>query len=286
MGVRTLNKYLLANCTIKKKHLSTFKDTVFAVDTSIYMYKFLGNFQDGDQRLETGFHQMCQMFIKYGIKPIFVFDGKPPTEKKQVILERTADKLRAETEYNQLVQKQSTSEQLNALRRRFIRIKDAEIQSVKDIISGYGIEYQEAVGEADTLCAQLIRSNRAFGCLSNDMDMFAYGCPHIMRELDMERSTVMYYNMRVILRELDISAKLFREAIILSGTDYNSENETPLAESMWLAREYQEYVKYIQKMAYNRNNLTLGCYAWLEKNTRYIKDYDKLVRIYSIFRNS
>ena len=314
MGVRALNKYLLEHCpSIKKKHLSTFRGTIFAIDTSIYLYKFLGNFHNGDTRLEQGFHEMCKMFIKYDIKPIFVFDGKPPPEKRQVIMDRMADKLRAETEYNQLIQKRSMStstdvnsvidmglcldsdlqKQLDALKRRFIRIKDEEIQSVKDIISGYqteghNIEYQEADGEADTLCAQLIRDGRAFGCLSNDMDMFAYGCPHIMRELDTDRSTVMYYNTKIMLRELDLSLTLFRQAIILSGTDYNVDNETPLYESIRLAREYQEYLVVKKQVPYNKNNTdkTLGFYVWLTKNTKYVKDYARLMRVYNVYNSA
>ena len=302
MGVRALNRYLLEHCSsIKKKHLSTFRGTVFAIDTSIYLYKFLGNFQDGDTRLEQGFRKMCNMFIQFGIKPIFVFDGKPPPEKHQVILDRIADKVLAETEYNQLIQKQSTSdsdpasesecERLNKLRRRFIRVTDEEIQSVKDIINeyksnGYNIEYQEADGEADTLCAQLINTGKAFGCLSNDMDMFAYGCMHIMRELDMERSTVIYYNLKIILRELKLQLGLFKSAIILSGTDYNTTNGIPLYESFNLALQYQLYFIGNQPGAYNHlqpYSRTLMFYPWVMRETQYIKDYAKLMRVHSMF---
>lgn len=288
MGIRSLNRYLIDKCSksaVKKKHLSTFCDTIMVIDTSIYMYKFLGEFNRGETRLYDGIHKMCQTLQMYKITPIFVFDGPPPPEKQQVILGRTTDKQNAEKEYNQYVQSTSdpNPEIMNNMKKQFIRIKDEEIKTVKTIINSYNIEYKEATGEADTLCAQIIRTEQAWGCLSNDMDMFAYGCPHILRELDLDTNTVMYYNVRIILREMDISMKLFRQVIILSGTDYNPTNDTPLYESMRLVREYQKYVIDIQNCPYDKHNQILPFYSWILKHTSYIKDYDKLIHTYRMF---
>ena len=145
------------------------------------------------------------------------------------------------------------------------------------------MEYRAAEAEADTVCAQLMRDGKAWGCMSNDMDMFAYGCLYILRDLNVDTHTVIYYNMKLILRELKLSMKLFREVVILSGTDYNPTNDTPLHESMRLARRYQEYVVHVQGCPYDKNNPTLSFYAWVEKNTWYIADSARLIRIYKMF---
>ena len=45
---------------------------------------------------------MLSVFRYYNICPIFVFDGKPPPEKKELLLKRREDKIEAESEYNTL----------------------------------------------------------------------------------------------------------------------------------------------------------------------------------------
>ena len=45
---------------------------------------------------------MLTVFRYYNIIPIFVFDGKPPPEKKDLLQKRKEDKQDAEEEYNKL----------------------------------------------------------------------------------------------------------------------------------------------------------------------------------------
>ena len=58
-----------------------------AVDISIYMYKFSYN----DTLLEN-MYLMLSIFKHYNVVPIFVFDGKPPTAKKELLIKRKNDK--------------------------------------------------------------------------------------------------------------------------------------------------------------------------------------------------
>ena len=69
---------------------------------------------------------------------------------------------------------------LAKLAKKFIRIKNHEIRDIKMLFSSYGISYIEAIGEADRWCAKLVSSGRAYACVSEDMDMFAYGCPFVL----------------------------------------------------------------------------------------------------------
>jgi len=47
----------------------------------------------------------------------------------------------------------------------------------------YGVSYIDADGEADQLCASLVLKNKVYACLSEDMDLFVYGCPRVLRYL-------------------------------------------------------------------------------------------------------
>ena len=86
-----------------------------------------------------------------------------------------------------------------------------------------GVSYVEANGEADELCAYCVIKNLAYACLSDDMDLFIYGCPRIMRYFSMMNQSVVYYELERILESLKIPQDVFINMSILSGTDYNEQ---------------------------------------------------------------
>ena len=47
-----------------------------------------------------------------------------------------------------------------------------------------GIAYYESEGESDYVCAKMVKQKIAFACMSEDMDMFVYGCPKVLRYLE------------------------------------------------------------------------------------------------------
>ena len=100
MGIRYLNKYLRDNFdSIKQVHLSDLRNRTIAVDVSIYLYKFLAE----DALLEN-IYLMISIFRKYNIKPIFIFDGKPPEQKRETLQERKQIRKEAFKEFKSLKQ--------------------------------------------------------------------------------------------------------------------------------------------------------------------------------------
>ena len=107
MGIRNLNRYLMQKCStnaISAKHLSFLQGTTVTIDTSIYLYKYLGEFERGPNRLADRFTQLIDVFKIYNITPIFIFDGPPPPEKMDVLVQRSIQKNKAELKYNQILQ--------------------------------------------------------------------------------------------------------------------------------------------------------------------------------------
>ena len=228
MGIPNLNKFLLNNCSaqaISKKHLSCFSGKKVVIDTSIYLYKF-----SGSNALMENMYLLISIFRYYNITPIFVFDGKPPDEKKDLLKQRHLDKQIAESKYNELKLKYETDPddkneiaiELDKLKKQFIRIKKESIVAVKSLMDACGVQHCDAPGEADQLCARMVISKQAWACMSDDMDMFVYGCTRVMRHISLLNHTVVFYNTNGILRELKIHMKDFRDIMIMSGTDYNS----------------------------------------------------------------
>jgi hypothetical protein len=309
MGIKKLNRFLLDNCSkhaIKKTHFKFYKGRTMVVDTSIYLYKF-----QSENRLLERMDEMVKMFKRYQIVPIFVFDGKPPPEKHDLIMKRFLLKKEAENKYymvkNDMLEREESQQlsaqaktdsmnELEQLKKQFIKINETHIHKVKQLLDAHGTPYIDAPEEADQLCAYLVKTNVAWACISDDMDMLVYGCLRVFRFLDITKHSAVYYDMRMILRDLSMSMELFREIMVLSGTDYNIHDETSLLDT------FQWLYKYKKASARNeparnalvrngsvRNESTRNesnkttFYEWLSENTTYIKNYEKLIKIYHLF---
>lgn len=276
MGIKNLNKYLLEKCSenaIKQKHMSIFSGKTIVIDTSIYLYKFAE-----DKALIENMYYMIAVFRHHKITPIFVFDGKPPKEKEELLQKRKMDKKIAEEKYqvlkNKLLQSPDIHSELTIemekLRKQFIRIHSYDIKEVKTLMDLYGVEYVVAEGEADKVCARMVIDKQVWACMSDDMDMFVYGCTRIMRNMNLLQHTVVYYNLDNILRELQLPLHDFREIMILSGTDYNLHQKVTLHKSLQYYKEYKQ-----------NKNLNHTFYEWLSKN--HIKNAETLYEIYNMF---
>ena len=287
MGIKHLNRFLLDNCnkkSITKIHLSKLSGRTLVIDVSIYLYKFLS-----ENALLENMYLFISILKKYDITPIFIFDGKPPPEKKQLLIKRLVDKIDAEKKYLNMKEELliETSEEkkeekileMELLKKQFIRIKDDDLCKVKQLFDAYGVSYFVAPSEADQLCGYLNNTQQVWGCVSDDMDMFLYGCNYIIRHISLLNHTAVLYDRKKILSDLNMSSQLFNEIMILSGTDYNINNDTSLNETI---KWYYEYMKYIEKEVSNKQPYSF--YVWLMKNTKYIKNYNSLLRTYQLFQ--
>ena len=99
MGIKHLIRFLReeAKDSIKFISLSEITGKKIAVDISIYMYKYAS-----DGTLIENIYLMLSIFRYYNIVPIFIFDGKPPNEKKKLLIKRRENKKEALEEYNKL----------------------------------------------------------------------------------------------------------------------------------------------------------------------------------------
>jgi len=283
MGIRHLNRFLKDNASssIKLCNLSELSGKKIAVDISIYMYRFASN-----NTLIENIYLMLSVFRHYNIIPIFIFDGKPPSEKHELLKKRKEDKREAENEYNKLKNtleinkdmddsdKQEIIYNMDILKKKFVSINKNDIENVKMLIRSYGATYYDAPGEADELCAMLNIKNKVWASLSEDMDMFVYGCPRVIRYFSLLNHTAIVYDVKGILNNLGISQKELREICVLSGTDYNLECDDT-------KNSLNNTLKIFKK--YHKSKSKVGFYEWLNKDNNFIKDYDLLLKTYNMF---
>ena len=315
MGIQHLNAYFRKNATIKSIHKISLDDLngkKVVIDASIYLYRFMT-----EGALLENFYSMLSVFQHNNITPIFVFDGAAPPEKSQLLEKRCEDKNLAEQEYNKLKDElASTSYDDNKygelccdmilLKKQFIRIRRSDVAMVKRLITAFGVSYIEAEGEADALCAKLVIKKQAFACLSEDMDLFIYGCPRVLRYLSLMNETAIIYYLDNILVDLAVTFKEFKEICIISGTDYSHKTETQKTKKTEKTEkikktEKTEKTEKIKKTETNRpinlfttfeyfkqykddnNEKGINFYEWLEANTDYIANIYQLYSIFNLF---
>ena len=280
MGIKLLNKYFKNECprAIKQKTFWELRGKKIVIDTSIYMYRFAG-----DESLIDGMYQLIMVLLYYNIIPVFVFDGKPPAEKKALLEKRREDKYKAEEKYNLLMEKIETTDyienieeiysELDSLKKKSIRLTTEDIEDVKNLIKLCGVTYLEAEGEADELCAKLVIKKRVWACMSDDMDMFVYGCPRVLRYISVLNETAILYDTKEILRTLKMTQNELREICILSGTDYNL-LECNKCNLYTIIHYFNKYKKSLKDISF---------YTWLENNTNYNFDACKAHSIFCMF---
>jgi hypothetical protein len=281
MGIRYLNKYLIDNCSkasIKQLHLSKLKNKTIMIDTSIYLYKFIG-----DGLLAENLYILISTFKKYHINPLFVFDGTPPQEKWNTIETRNKEKDEAESIYDELTKKLSEFQyneeerrkimsQMNTIKKQCIRIKRQHIIFAKQLMDALCVKYIDAMGEADEICAKFCKSNIAYGCLSDDMDMFTYGCSNILRNLNLLKEEVTLYNYESIVFELCLTPDIFTLLLIISTNDYNDDNDNDFNKSLKWYNEYKQ-----------SKNTHIPFKKWLVENGR-LDDIDSINQTERIYK--
>ena len=325
MGIRALNKFLQAKCksSIKSIPLSELSGKKIAVDISIYLYKYIS-----ENALLENLYLMISIFRKHNIIPIFIFDGKPPVEKNETIALRKNNKKNAREEYyrlkllmenikanadtetdtdtptatatefepnnnnnNNYHRINDISQTMEQLKKKFISIKYDDIQCVKLLFQAYGMTYFEAPGEADILCAKLVTNNIVYACLSEDTDMFVYGCSRVLRYLSLSLSNVVMYDLDNILKTLDMSMNNFKKMCILYGCDYSHEliDEPSIgcdAQTITTRAVNSIFNAFNLFKRYRETNETESCefYEWIIRESTHSKYYiDEVTKSLKLF---
>lgn len=235
MGIRNLNRFIQQRCpdTSTRIHLRDLSGKRIAVDTSIYMYRY-----SGEGALLENMYLMASVFRHYNIHAVFIFDGPPPPQKTEIIELRRKKKDLAKKQYDALVsilkeKKHATTasvetteiddieDTMRELKKQFIRLRDCDIANVKELLVSFGFATIDAEGEADVLCAKLSLKKRVDACLSDDTDMFVYGCPVVLRHISLLNHSVVSYDTREILKKLSLTQQEFKMMCVVCGTDYS-----------------------------------------------------------------
>lgn len=201
MGITKLADLIRSGApgAISHKDISDYTGKVIALDTSIVMNQFRAATPSLSPL--TGLFFRTLTFLEHDIKPVFVFDGKPPREKTAVLEKR------AEAAGWSSPSCTGTASSLT---------KDC-LQLLKLL----GVPVIQAPGDAEARCAHLVREGTVDAVASEDMDTLPFGANILIRQLNAKKdSEVIEYSLPKLLEKLQISHKEFVDLCILLGCDY------------------------------------------------------------------
>lgn len=214
------------------------------IDISIYLYKF----EQSTEGLLHHLNKLLNCFEQNKIRGYFIFDGKPPIEKKNLIRKRCWERKQARQAYEALSNDHTANpEELNRLRLQQTRVSQEKITQAKDLIKNHAANafYYEAPEEADEICVLFVRTGLAYACMSDDMDMFLFGCPRVIRCYQLATQYFLFYDTNLIFKKLNITLQDLQQICLLTGeSDYQYEAYQESSPSISLETAFEYHTEY------------------------------------------
>jgi len=226
----------------KEIQLKDLKGQIIAIDAYNALYQFLTTIRQVDgtplqdskgnitSHLSGLFYRNINLLLE-GIKPVYVFDGKPPELKRKENEKRNELKKQAQEKYESAKSEQNL-ESMRKYSQQFVRITKEIIHESKDLLTALGIPVIEAPGEGEAEASALTKAKKAWATASQDYDVLLYGAPRLIRNLTLSRrrktSSGTYVPVEIeliefesLLNHLQIDQDQLICLGILVGTDYN-----------------------------------------------------------------
>ncbi|KXS20171.1 PIN domain-like protein [Gonapodya prolifera JEL478] len=235
MGIQGLSKVIgdHAPDAMRENEIKNFFGRKVAIDASMSIYQFMiaVRGQDGMQLTneagETTSHLMGIFYrtirmVESGIKPCYVFDGKPPTLKSGELAKRQERRAEAEKEAA-TAQEAGDTENFDKFSRRTVKVTRAHNEECKRLLKLMGIPFMDAPCEAEAQCAALCKAGKVFAAGSEDMDTLTFGSPILVRHLtfsEQRKIPVAEIHLDKALAGLGMTTDQFIDLCILLGCDY------------------------------------------------------------------
>lgn len=232
MGIKGLFKVIGDNApgAIKMTDWKALSGRKVAIDASMSLYQFLvavrqtdGNQLTGEDGKETshliGMFYRTIRIVENGMKPVYVFDGKPPDLKGDELDKR----LEAREKAQKQVEDSGTAADAARFERRTVHATKEHNEEAKKLLRLMGIPVVEAPSEAEATCAALAKSGKVWASGSEDMDTLTFGSNVLLRHLtagDQKKNPIMEIDLHKALDQMELSMPEFIDLCILLGCDY------------------------------------------------------------------
>ena len=230
--------------TIREKtKLKSFSSKVIAIDAYNAIYQFLAIIRgpDGMHLTDTsgmvtshlsGLFYRNINFLSIGIKPVYVFDGKPPSLKSAEISRRKQIKKDATVKYEKALS-EGRKEEARKFAQQTTSMQDYMVKDSKQILQLFGIPFIDAPSEGEATAAHLTNRGDVYAAASQDFDSILFGAKRLIRNFSNSgrrklpnRNSYIDVEPEIIeleknLKELKVTREQLVDIGILIGTDFN-----------------------------------------------------------------
>ncbi|XP_035730264.1 flap endonuclease 1-like isoform X2 [Vespa mandarinia] len=162
--------------------------------------------------------------VEQGIKPVYVFDGKPPDLKGGELAKRAERRDEAQ-KLLQAAEEAGNVEDVNKFNRRLVKVTKTHTEEVKQLLKLMGIPYVDAPCEAEAQCAALVKAGKVYATATEDMDALTFGCDVLLRRLtfsEARKMPVQEFHYDKVLEGLELNKDEFIDLCIMLGCDYTN----------------------------------------------------------------
>ena len=115
---------------------------IFHVSLSIDSFQLTDASGETTSHLMGTFYRTIRM-VDNGIKPVYVFDGKPPTMKSGELEKRTERRAEAEAALEK-AKEEGNVEEIDKQNRRLVKVGKNHVEDCKELLGLMGIPYVDA----------------------------------------------------------------------------------------------------------------------------------------------
>ncbi|HMK93981.1 MAG TPA: flap endonuclease-1 [Candidatus Limnocylindrales bacterium] len=180
----------------------------------------------------SGLFYRTSNLVEMGLKPIYVFDGVPPTLKAAEIERRRQVKVQAIVSYEKAAAKGDT-EKMRMFAQAATSMKDYMQEDSRKLLDLMGLPWVQAPSEGEAQAAYMTKKGDADYCASQDYDSLLFGAPRMLRNITISgRRKIPSKNIYVevvpevmeLSKTLSATGLTYEQLIdvgILIGTDFN-----------------------------------------------------------------
>ncbi len=226
-----------------KVKLDDFKGRAIALDGYNVLYQFLSSIRgpDGTPLMDdkgrvtshlSGALYRTANLLEMGIKPIFVFDGKPHYLKKSTLAERRARKEKAKIEWDEALA-EGDMEKARTKAQQTSKLTREMVGEAIKLLEFMGVPHITAPQEGEAQASYMTMKGDVYAAGSQDFDSMLFGTPLLVRNLTLSGRRKMPRRQVYVTVEpetIDLQASLdalgiTREQLVdigvLMGTDFN-----------------------------------------------------------------
>ena len=238
MGIKLGDIVESSACT-----LEGLRSRTIAIDAHNAIYMFLASIRtpDGSPLLDfkgrpvshlMGLLGRTSKLVAEGIKPVYIFDGKPHERKRRVLDMRRERKEKAAAEYEEALA-EGDMERARTKAQQTSRLTGEMVEQSKALLDALGIPWVQAPGEGEAQASEMARQGVVWAASSQDFDALLFGAPLLVRNLASSGRRKMpgrrvyvtvepeIIDLEKALGALGLDREGLVELAILVGTDYN-----------------------------------------------------------------